>query len=247
MRLETGLAPHELTNSHMPIHHLVYAISNKGTPPSPKVVRQVLDVQTELNRRCTWNHERLALAPERGADRVPFGLPIVRFASLYRGSFGRAGSDGFASGAPRIPDAAAAGSTKVSDLWNAHLVVAFLRHVSREHPELHLELRNESGFVLGGAVTLRAGKVELSREWLNRERERVLEVTGDMNAAAPFVWAEAEALQGRFFLDEPVSSHAEVTEIGDLLNWDDLERLSLADAADIVVDRVLSERTLAAV
>lgn len=224
----------------MPNFHLVYAIS-KRTPPAPKTLQSVLDLQTEVNRRCSWSHERLALAPERSAARSPFApFPLTRFA------FGRPGfsvaSERAEVVSPVIPEAAAAGSTKVRDnLWNAHLVVAFLRHVSNEHPEMLLELRDDGGFVLPGAVWIQGGRVELQREWLNRERERVIETSGDPNMAAPFVWAEAEALQGRFFVPGRASDFAEVREIQELgATWDQIEAMTIEDVAELVVDRVAS-------
>jgi hypothetical protein len=218
-------------------YHLSYAIS-KRTPPSPKVLKAILDVQAELNRRCTWTHERLSLAPERFAERASFTFPFVRLAPKPALAAFR-DTELQVSGA-RIQDAVASGSTKVRDnLWNAHLVVAFLRRVSEAHPELLLELRDEGGFVLPGAVWIRSGKVELQRDWLNRERERVLEMTADPQAAAPFVYAEAEALQGHFFQEAAASDYAEVPEIQGLdSRWDELQSMTLGEAAEVVVTRV---------
>ncbi len=141
-----------------------------------------------------------------------------------------------------IPEAFASGSTRVRDnLWNAHLVAAFLRHVSAENPELLLELRDDGGFVLPGAVWIKNGKVELQRDWLNRERERALEKFGDPEAAGPFVWAEHQALEGRFFLDGPASDYTEVPEIRELeASWEQLASMSIGDVAELVVDRTTS-------
>ncbi len=235
-----GFLTHNLSTS-MSNYNLVYAIS-KRTPPSPKALKAILDVQAELNRRCTWSHERLALdLVERPAVRAPFSMPLFRF-TLGRPMFAPLGERAEVSVATTvIPDAAAAGATKVRDnLWNAHLVVAFLKHVSREH-DLHVELRDDGGFVLPGAVSIQNGKVELQREWLNRERERVLETTGDPNTAAPFVWVEAEALQGRFFLDASASDYAQIPEFRELdARWEQLEAMTLQDVAELVVDHVAS-------
>ncbi len=95
--------------------------------------------------------------------------------------------------------------------------------------------------MLPGAVWLRGGRVELQREWLNASRERVLEMTADPQAAAPFVWAEAEALQGHFFQEAMASDYAEVPEIQELSSrWDELQSMRLEDAAELVVNRVTS-------
>jgi hypothetical protein len=228
-------------------YHLFYAIS-KRTPPSPKVLKAITDVQAELNRRLTWTHERLSLAPvARQPSVLPLCFPFVAF-SPSRPAPAYRGREAEAPGAPRIEDAFAFGSTKVgANLWNAHLVVAFLRRVSAAHPELELELRDDGGFVLPGAVVIRNGKVELQRDWLNRERVRALEISGDPNAAAPFVWAEAEALQGRFFLEADASDYAEVREIQEMdLGWEQLQSVNLGDLAEIVVERATTSKAPAA-
>jgi hypothetical protein len=236
--------PGSLIN-HEPIfpmsnYHLFYAIS-KRTPPSPKTMKAITDVQAELNRRMSWSHDRLSLAPERQAARAPLAFPFVRFAPS-RPTFASGERQSEAPRVSYIEDAFACGSTKVRDnLWNAFLVVAFLKHVSMAHPELFLELRDDGGFVLPGAVRIRNGNVELNREWLNRERERTLEMTGDPQAAAPFVWAETEALEGRFFQEATASEYAEVPEIKGLeLDWEQLETVRLEDAADVIVKNVAS-------
>lgn len=164
-------------------------------PPSPKTLKAITDVQAELNRRCTWTHERLSLAPARQPAPAPFAFPLFHIVPS-RPAFAPGVRQADAPDASRIEDAFAFGSTKVRDnLWNAHVVVAFLKYVSLAHPDLLLELRDDGGFVLPGAVWIQNGKVDLQRDWLNRERARALEMTGDPNAAAPFVWAEVEALQ----------------------------------------------------
>ncbi len=234
-----GSLTHEPSTGMSNFYHLHYAIS-KRTLPSPKVWKAIVDVQAELNRRLSWTHEGLNLAPVRQPDRGPFAFPFVQIGPPKQVQPDARILQVQAPQAARIEDAYAAGSTKVRDsLWNAHLVVAWLRHISACHPELLLELRDEGGFVLPGAVWIRGGKVELQRDWLNRERERVLEISGDPNSAAPFVWAEAEALQGRFFIDGPVSDWSEVPEVQELgLTWDEQQSLSIGDAADMVVARV---------
>jgi hypothetical protein len=227
--------------NHMSNYHLHYSISER-TPPSPKVLRSILDTQTELNARLTWTNERLALVARRDLPRPTFAFPYVRFASVRTVPMhGLETQQGCI--ATLIPSGAyAAGSTKVRDsLWNAHLVAAFLRNVSARHPELLFELRDDGGFVLPGAVWIQGGKVELNRDWLNHERERALEATGSPEAAEFYVWAETQALGGRFFEEGNVFDHAEVEEIRELgASWNQLESSSLEDIADIVVKRATS-------
>lgn len=234
----THRTPHslitELTN--MGNYALSYGIS-KRTPAPPKVLREILDAQEAVNRACTWSHERLALTAPKEAARPSFGLPLARFGFVTGQP--PATSQGLASAEPSLSlDALVQGSTRVRDnLWNAHVVAAFFRRVSREHPALLFELRDEGGFVLPVSVWIRGGKVEANQDFLNRERSRVLEVTGDPNAAGPYVWAELQALGGNFFQDAPVSEYAELSEIRELdLSWDQLESLSLSDLADHVVE-----------
>jgi hypothetical protein len=106
---------------------------------------------------------------------------------------------------------------------------------------LLFELRDDGGFVLPGAVWIQGGKVELNRDWLNRERERALEATGSPEAASFYVWAESQALGGRFFEEGNVFDHAEVPEIRQLnASWDQLESSSLEEVADIVVKRAMN-------
>jgi len=235
-------APGFLTLSpqtHMPNHHLFYAIS-KRTPPSPKAWKAIAGIQAEMNRCFTWSHERLALTQERQPARPALTFPFVQLSAPKQ----ELPSDIFmrVDGGPamRFTDTAASGSTRVREnLWNAHLVTAFLRRVSAAHPELVFELRDEDGFVLPGSVWIRDGKVGTNREWLNRERERALELSGDPQAAAPFVWAECEALRGRFFQDTVASDYAEVPEMQELgLEYDELGGMSLEEAAHRAVERL---------
>ena len=229
-----------VTTNHMSNYHLQYAISER-TPPSPKALRAILDAQADVNDRLTWTHERLSLAPRRDAPRPVFSFPYVRFAPVRTVPLHGPGAErGTATLAPA--GAHAAGSTRVRDnLWNAHLIAAFLRTVSARHPELLFELRDDGGFVLPGAVWIQGGKVELNRDWLNRERERALEATGSPEAASFYVWAESQALGGRFFEEGNVFDHAEVPEIRQLnASWDQLESSSLEEVADIVVKRAMN-------
>jgi hypothetical protein len=182
-RLAHRAHPLILELNHMGNFTLTYGIS-KRTPASPKALREILDAQAAVNAACTWTHERLALAAPRDMGRATFAFPLVRFGLANGTTPGP--SDGFGAASP-VPsaDAFAQGSTRVREnLWNAHLVAAFLRHVSRMHPTLLLELRDEGGFVVPGSVWIKSGVVEANREYLNRERARALELTGDPQAAA---------------------------------------------------------------
>lgn len=226
-----------LSNTHMSNFTLNYFIS-KRTPASPKALKEILDVQAAVNRACTWTHERLSLAAPRQSGRATvLSFPLMRFGFVP--AHGSPSSDGFGAPSPTSSaDAFAEGTTRVRDnLWNAHLVVAFLKHVSRMHPALLFEIRDEGGFVVPGSVWIQGGKAEANREYLNRERARALELTGDPQAAAPFVWAELQGLGGSFFMDAPVRDYSEMREIRELdASWDQLETLSLADVADHVVE-----------
>lgn len=130
------------------------------------------------------------------------------------------------------------GSTRVRDnVWNAHLVVAFIKYVSKMHPGLLFELKDEGGFVVPGSVWIRGGNVEANREALNRERVRALEATGDPQSAMGVLWAEVQTLQGNYFLDAPISDYGIVPELRDLeARWQELEAMSLSDAASAVVE-----------
>ena len=93
-----------------------------------------------------------------------------------------------------------------------------------------------------GSVWIRNGQVELHREWLNRERERVLEMTGDLQQAAPYLWAEAEALQGRVFMEASATDFAERPEVKELdTDWEQLTAMSTGELAELVVDHLANE------
>jgi len=214
-------------------YSLTYSISRK-TPPSAKALKEILSAQGAVNAACSWSHERLSLAAPQEARPV-LTFPFTRF--------------GFASGpmtlhadglVPREPaaDAFAQGTTRVrNNAWNAHVVAAFWRTVSRLHPQLLIELRDEGGFVIPGSVWIRGGNVEVNRAYLNQERARALELTGDPRAAEPYVLAELHGLAGHFFADGPVVEYAEVPEIQNLdLNWQELEAMSISDVAQRFVE-----------
>ena len=221
-------------------HNLTYSIS-KRTPAPPKVLKEILDAQAAVNRACTWTHERLAFAPPRDSGRAAFPLQFARF-GLVSGN--PPAMDGLGANLPVPPtDVFMYGSTRVRDnLWNAHLVVAFLRHVSRKHPTLLIELRDDGGFVIPGSVWIRGGAVEVNREFLNAERVRALEVTGDPQAALPYVWAELQALGGSFFAEAPMDDFGNLPEVRELgATWDQLESMSIEDLASLVVDHATTE------
>jgi len=225
---------------NMSNHNLTYSIS-KRTPASPKAAKEILDAQAAMNRACTWTHERLAFAPPRDPGRAAFPLQFARF-GLASGN--PPAVDGLGAHSPVPPaDVFMYGSTRVRDnLWNAHLVVAFLRHVSRKHPLLLIELRDDGGFVIPGSVWIRGGAVEVNREFLNLERTRALEVTGDPQAALPYVWAELQALGGSFFAEASMDDLGNLPEVRELgATWDQLESMSIEDLASLVVDHATTE------
>jgi len=231
-------ATHPMNN-----HNLTYSIS-KRTPASPKALKEILDAQAAVNRACTWSHERLAFAPPRDAGCAVFPLQLMRF-GLAPGT--PPAMDGFGA-APSAPpaDVYMHGSTRVRDnLWNAHLVVAFLKQISRKHPTLLFELRDDGGFVIPGSVWIRGGAVEANREFLNRERTRALEVTGDPQAALPYVWAELQGLGGSFFADAPVDEFGNLPEVRELdASWDQLENVSVEELASLVVEHATTSEAV---
>jgi hypothetical protein len=221
-------------------HNLTYSIS-KRTPAPPKAVKEILDAQAAVNRACTWTHERLAFAPPREQGRAAFPLQFARF-GLASGT--PPAMDGFGAHTPApSADVFMHGSTRVRDnLWNAHLVVAFLKHISRKLPTLLFELRDDGGFVIPGSVWIRGGAVEVNREFLNVERGRALEITGDPQAAAPYVWAELQALGGSFFAEATAEDFENLPEVRELdATWAQLENVSLEDLASLVVEHATAE------
>lgn len=232
---------HSIPFNHMK-SHLLYAISRR-TPPSEKTWKEIDEVQKALNHRLTWTNERLSLTREQAGTRPGYAFPFVQIMNPLRApspSVGRERPDD----APRIADAFATGSTRVRDnLWNAHLVAAFLRFVSARYPELTLQLRDDGGFVLPGAVWIKGGQVSLDTDWLNRARARALETTGDVESAMPFLWAEHEALEGRFFAAGSVFDYSEVPEVREFSSMvgDEHSFETLEGFADVVVDTVASK------
>lgn len=218
-------------------HHLSYSISKK-TPPSSKVIKSILDAQSAVNSCVSWAHERLQLATPREVR------PILTFPLRFGVASGpmTIHPEGLVSGSPmHATDSYAQGTTRVRDsLWNAHVVAAFWRTVSRMHPELLIELRDEGGFVIPGAVYLRGGNIEANRTFLNLERARALELSGDPQAGVPYIYAELHGLAGRFFVDMPVAEYEEVPEIQELgLSWPELEAVTLSEVAQRVVERAI--------
>lgn len=236
----TGLSLLTRSKTNMSNHNLTYSIS-KRTPAPPKVIKEILDAQSAVNRACTWTHERLAFVAPRETGRAVFPLQFARF-GLASGT--PPASDGFGAPQPAPPaDVFMHGSTRVRDnTWNAHLVAAFLKYLSRKYPTLLFELRDDGGFVIPGSVWIRGGRVEANREFLNLERTRALEVTGDPQAAAPYVWAELQGLGGAFFADASVDDYGNMPEVRELgATWDQLENVSMEDLASLVVEHATKE------
>jgi hypothetical protein len=222
---------------------LVYAISRR-TPLSQKALKWVLQAQTRLNGKVSWSHDRINLAPLGGvSERPALTFPFVRIAPTRIGPYTAPEPFGDNVGGQPKPNALATGTTKVRSLWLAHIVAAFLRQVSEKFPEAVLELSDGcGGFVIPVGVRIQAGRFEINRELLNRERERVLEATADPQAAAPFVWAESRALQGEFLADMAMSEYREVSELSEI-EWDDEAYLgaTVGEVANAYVGRVLAE------
>lgn len=203
-----------------------------------------MQAQTHLNDKVTWSHDRINLAPLAAASERPMlTFPFVRIAPTRIGPYLAPEPFGDNSGGQPLPNAVATGATKVRSLWLAHVVASFLRQVSVKFPEAILELSDQAGgFVIPVGVRIQAGRFEINRELLNRERERVLEATADPQAAAPFVWAESRALQGEFLADMAMSEYREVSELCEI-EWDDESYLgaTVGEVANAYVGRVLAE------
>lgn len=241
-----GRAPD--SSIHLPNTIMSYNLSYgilKSTPPTSKALKSILDAQNAVNAAVTWSHERLALA----APREP--RPILTFPLRFGVASGpmTLQLDGLGSSSPmHSADTYAYGVTRVrNSLWNAHVVAAFWRTVSRMHPELAIELRDEGGFIVPGSVFLRGGNIEANRAFLNQERARALELTGDPQAAVPYVYAELHGLTGQFFVDASASEHEEVPEVQALgLDWMALEAVTLSEVAQRVVETAIKAPKVAA-
>jgi hypothetical protein len=230
------------TQSNMTTN-LAYAITRR-TPVSPKVLQWAMRAQSLLNEKTNIPHDRLNLAPISGASERPvLNFPFVRVLPMKIGPYSAAEPFGETSQMPNS-NAVAAGSTKVRDLWSAHVVGAFLRVLSEQHPDVVLELRDETGqFVIPMGVFIRGGRFEINRELLNAQRERVLEASGDPQAGAGFLWAESRALNGEFLTDVPVSDYMEVPEIVLDMDRENFAGASVGELATYFVRRMLSELT----
>jgi hypothetical protein len=198
--------------------------------------------QSLLNEKTSIPHDRLNLAPSSGASERPIlNFPFVRVLPMKIGPYSAPEPFGEASQVAGS-NAVAAGATKVRDLWSAHVVAAFLRVLSEQHPDVVIELRDETGqFVIPMGVFIRGGRFEINRELLNAHRERVLEASGDPQAGAGFLWAESRALNGEFLTDVPVSDYMEVPEIVMDMDRENFAGASVGELATYFVQRVLAE------
>lgn len=224
------------------MYSLQYAILRK-TPVSQKALKWILQAQTHLNAKVSWSHDRLNLTSPTGApERPAITFPFVRIAPNRIGPYSVTDQFGENPLGQSVPNAMASGSSKVRDIWSAHVIAAFLRHVSEKF-DLSIELSDGcGGFIIPVGVRIQSGRFEINRDLLNRERERMLEATADPQSAAPFLWAEARALQGEFLADMPMSEYAEVSELREL-EWDEDSYIgaTVGQVADSYVGRVLAE------
>jgi len=221
--------------------NLVYAITRR-TNVSQKALKWALRAQSLLNEKSAFPHDRLNLAPVGGASERPgLSFPFIRIAPMRIGPY--SAQEPLGDTPPvQNPNAFAAGSTKCRDLWSAHVVAAYLRVLSEQHPDIVLELRDETGqFVIPMSVFIRAGRFEINRELLNAQRERVLEASGDPQAGASFLWAEARALNGEFLTDVPVADYMEVPEIVLDMDAEDHRGATVGELATHFVRRVTAE------
>jgi len=220
--------------------NLAYAITRR-TPVSQKTLQWAMRAQALLNEKSAFPNDRLNLSPLGGAqERSSLGFPFVKVLPMKIGPYSVPDPVGDTSPV-HTPNAIAAGATKVRDLWSAHTVAAFLRVLSEKHPDIVIELRDDTGqFVVCMSTFIRNGKFEINRELLNAQRERALEATGDPQAGAPFLWAETQALAGEVLTDVPVSDYMEVPEISDVYA-EDHPGATVGELATHFVRRVLSE------
>lgn len=114
-------------------YRLTYAI-NKRIPPTERTLKSILDFQARVNERLGLVHERLSLAPVPAVSRPSLTFPFVRLGVADR--VAPAPTDSNIGPTELVSSASAIGSTRAPTLWVAHLVAAFLRHVSREFPDL---------------------------------------------------------------------------------------------------------------
>jgi hypothetical protein len=211
--------------------NLFYAITRR-TPVSQKVLKWALRAQSLLNEKLVSCQDHLNLAPIGGAmDRPPVSFPFVRVAPMRIGPYSVPESLGDSQAVP-TPNAVAAGTTKCRDPWACHIVAAYLRVLSETHPEVTVELRDETGqFVIPMSVFLKAGRFELNREFLNAQRERALETSGDPQAGAAFLWAETRALNGEYLTDMPFAEYMEVPEVVLDMDMQDMKGAMLSELA----------------
>lgn len=218
--------------------NLIYAVTGNGNGSSihPKIWKQIEEVQEQYNLRFTWTADGPSLAlqkPEMGKFRLNLPFSLSRFITPQ--SLETVATSGHLpyEGGMFIPNALAYGQTKTRDnLWNAHLVVRFLRWVSEQLPELRVEIYDEGGFILAGSAVIERGKIHLNKSYLERMRSRLLEAYGDPMVTVGLAHAELEGMNGKFFADTVAYEYREVPEIREILeNNPELVDESLASLA----------------
>jgi hypothetical protein len=238
-----------LTRIHYSNHMINLSYAIRKSPVHPKALKWILQAQAQMNDKASWSHERLNLAPAAGAtERPSLGFPFVRIAPMRIGPYA-VDEPTPTNSQVRTPNAIATGSTKTRSLWDCHLVAAFLQQASEKFPEIVFELRDDTAqFVIGGAVTIQAGKLSLEGAWLRTEQERILEMTGDPQAVTGLIWAQAKALHDGVYLTDISAAEADVRELVDLdMDPDDYHGATVGELAAHFVRNVLSEMVLVAV
>ncbi len=228
------LSNHMMTN-------LVYSITRR-TPVSQKALKWAARAQGLLNEKSVIAQDRLNLAPLGGStERPTLGFPFFQVAPMKIGPYSAPGPFNDRSAAPS-PNVVASGSTKCRDLWSAHIVASFLRVLSEVHPDIEVELRDETGqFVIPMSVFIRAGRFEMNRDFLNAQRERALETSGDLQAGGPFLWAESRALNGEFLTDVAACDYLDVPEVAYRMAVEDCQGQTVGEMALQYVRAILSE------
>jgi hypothetical protein len=232
-----------LTRIHHSNHMINLSYAIRKSPVHPKALKWILQAQSQMNDKATWSHEHLNLAPAASATERPgLGFPFVRIAPLRIGPYA-VDEPVSTTSQVRTPNAIASGSTKTPSLWDCHLVASFLQQASEKFPEIVFELRDDTAqFVIGGAVTIQAGKLSLEGAWLRSEQERILEVTGDPQAVTGLIWAQAKALHDGVYLTDMPAADADVRELIHLdLDLDDYHGATVGELAAHFVRNILSE------
>lgn len=179
-----------------------------------RLQREILLAQDMLNHRYTWTCEQISLQFHRE--------PVWPHADSVLVAKRR-------SGEPYVAD----GFTKVAeDEWNACLVVAFARWLSRRLPDASISLHDEGDYVLAGYLRFRKGAASADHvriaEWKAYLAER-----GLGRYLPRLERMERLAVRGVLFAPLPAKLYANRPEIRTLgLTEAELAKATIADVAE---------------